>query len=51
MGRGQVVGGEADPERAASMLHQRGYDLYQLDPADLGSPGNGNAAGESSTDG
>jgi hypothetical protein len=33
--------GETDPERAAIVFHYRGYDLHQLDPADLGSPGSG----------
>jgi hypothetical protein len=39
--------GETDPERAAIVLHYRGYDLHQRDPADLGTPGSGNAPGES----
>ena len=42
--------GEADPERAAIVLHHRGY-TYQLDPADLGSSSSGNAPGESLADG
>lgn len=43
--------GETDPERTAIVLHYRGYDLHQRDPADLGTPGGGNAPGESPTDG
>jgi hypothetical protein len=38
--------GEADRERAAIVLHYRGYDLHQLDPAGLDSSGGGNAPGE-----
>ena len=30
--------GETDPQRAAIVLHYRGYDLHQRDPADLGTP-------------
>ena len=43
--------GEIDPEWAAIVLHYRGYDLHQRDPADLGTRGSGNAPGESPTDG
>jgi hypothetical protein len=39
--------GEADPERAAIVLHYRGYDLHLLDPADPDSSGDGDAPGES----
>jgi hypothetical protein len=42
--------GETDPERATIVLHYRGYDLQQRDPADLGTRGSGNAPGESPTD-
>jgi hypothetical protein len=38
LGRGHVVGGQTDPERAAIVLHHRGYDLHQRDPAGLGTP-------------
>jgi hypothetical protein len=42
--------GEADPDRAAIVLHYRGYDLHQLDPADLSSSGDGDAPSESPAD-
>jgi hypothetical protein len=43
--------GETDPQRAAIVLHYRGYDLHQRDPADLDTPGSKSAPGESPTNG
>jgi hypothetical protein len=31
--------GETDFERAANVLHYRGYDLHELDPASMGKSG------------
>jgi hypothetical protein len=42
--------GEADPGRAASVLHYRGYDLHKLDPASMSEPADGSVPGRSSTD-
>ena len=47
MGKVTWWDGEADPERASIVLHYRGYDLHQLDPADPGSSGSGNAPRDS----
>jgi hypothetical protein len=43
--------GETDPERAARVLHYRGYDLHRRDPAELGTPSSGSTPRESPTDG
>ena len=42
--------GEADPDRAANVLHYRGYDLHKLDPATMSDPAGGSVPGRSSTD-
>ena len=43
--------GETDPQRAAIVLHYRGYDLHQRDPGGLGTPGSGECARRIPTDG
>ena len=37
--------GEADSERAARVLHYRGYDLHKLDPASMSKPDDDLGAG------
>ena len=42
--------GEADPDRAANVLHYRGYDLHKLDLATMTGPPDDNVPGGSSAD-